>query len=492
MLNKIYVFIIFISLFAIKIASAQYDLEVAFPHLNFTRPVDLQNAGDGSDRIFVVEQTGLIYILKNDSSTVGMNVFLDIQDLVTYNGSEQGLLGLAFHPDFTENGYFYVNYTATNPNRTVVARFNLSPNDPTIADKSSELVIMEFDQPETNHNGGQLAFGPDGYLYIATGDGGGGGDMHGEIGNGQDLTVLLGKILRIDVDKTDGELNYAIPQDNPFFGNQFNYRQEIFAYGLRNPWRFSFDPETKMLWAGDVGQGSYEEVDIIESGNNYGWRIMEGLHCYNPSSGCDQTGLTLPIWEYSHDIGYSITGGYVYRGPGVPELNGRYIYADYGTRWIWSLTYDGKNPAINDTISRSPYAVSSFGVDEKNELYICTFNGDNSQIYRLVPTVTSTVAGMKNTPPVDFYLGENHPNPFNPGTTIPFRLNKQADVQISIFDVNGKLINTLLNEHKLSGRYTVYWNGYNAQGYPQTSGMYFYRMKVNGKIISSRRLVLLK
>ncbi|MEJ2544210.1 MAG: PQQ-dependent sugar dehydrogenase [Calditrichaceae bacterium] len=308
-MKNILIFLIFM----ISIAHAQFDLEVAFPHLNFTQPVDLQNAGDGSNRIFVVEQRGIIHVFENDSSVLATDIFIDLQDSVNDAGSEEGLLGLAFHPNYEENGYFYVNYTDASPRRTVIARYQVSENEPNKADPESELVLLQFNQPESNHNGGQLAFGPDGYLYIATGDGGGSGDQHGEFGNGQDRTTLLGNILRIDVDNADDGLNYAIPEGNPFVGNQNDYREEIFAYGLRNPWRFSFDKETGWLWAGDVGQGDYEEVDIIESGNNYGWRIMEGLHCYN-SEECDQTGLTLPIWEYPHGTGYSITGGYVYYG----------------------------------------------------------------------------------------------------------------------------------------------------------------------------------
>ena len=396
-----------------------------------------------------------------------------------------------FHPNFAENDYFYVNYTASNPNRTVIARFNLSANDPTVADKSSEFILLEFNQPESNHNGGQLAFGSDGYLYIAVGDGGGGGDQHGEIGNGQDRTTLLGNILRIDVDNMDDGLNYAIPDDNPFVGNQYYYREEIFAYGLRNPWRFSFDRETGWLWAGDVGQGDYEEVDIIESGNNYGWRIMEGLHCYNPEE-CDPTGLTLPIWEYPHGTGYSITGGYVYYGSNVPELKGKYIYADYVTSWIWALTYDGINEADNDTLVQSSYNISSFGVDESSELYICTFNGVSSQIYRFTPTITSTFHNNTDKNPSDFQLGDNYPNPFNPGTYIPFTLNYPGEVKITIFDINGQIVNELVNSHYQTGYHSVYWNGKNQNNQLQSSGIYFYRMTVNSDIKQTKRLVLLR
>ena len=483
--------LLFIFLYA-KISSAQFELEVAFPNLNFTRPVDLQNAGDQSDRIFVVEQRGLIHVFPNDSSVLETEIFIDLQDSLNDTGSEEGLLGLAFHPNYKENGYFYVNYTDLSPRRSVIARYQVSENDPDKADPNSEFILLEFNQPQSNHNGGQLAFGLDGYLYIATGDGGGGGDNHGEIGNGQDRTNLLGKILRIDVDNMDDELNYAIPEDNPFVGNQEDYREEIFAYGLRNPWRMSFDPITGWLWAGDVGQGDYEEIDIIENGKNYGWRIMEGLHCYNPSSGCDQTGFELPIWEYDHDIGYSITGGYVYRGSAVPGLTGKYIYGDYVTRWLWALSYDGVNPAENDTVTQSPSDISSFGIDESKELFICTFNGSSSKIFRFKPTVVSIFHETDNHIVTDFYLGDNYPNPFNPGTQIPFNLMEEAEIEISIFDIIGQLVQTLLRERKTAGSYITYWNGKNTKGYIQPSGMYFYQMKIDNELVSIKRLILLK
>jgi hypothetical protein len=293
------------------------------------------------------------------------------------------------------------------------------------------------------------------------------------------------------VDNMDDGLNYAIPDDNPFVGNQYYYREEIFAYGLRNPWRFSFDKETGWLWAGDVGQGDYEEVNIIESGNNYGWRIMEGLHCYNPEE-CDQTGLTLPIWEYPHGTGYSITGGYVYYGANVPELKGKYIYADYVTSWIWSLTYDGINAADNDTLAQSPYNISSFGIDESDELYICTFNGVSSQIYRFTPTVTSTVSKGDNNTLSEFQLGYNYPNPFNPGTHIPFTLHSPAEVKITIFDINGRIIKELNNGTYQTGNHSVYWNGKNQNNQLQSSGIYFCQMIVDFKFKQTKRLVLLK
>ncbi len=359
----------------------QFTLQNAFPNLTFTNPVDLQNAGDGTDRIFAVEQAGVISVFENNANVSVKKKFLDITDSVS-SGGEMGLLGLAFHPNYENNGYFYVNYTKSLPyRRTLIVRFKVSSTNPDSADRSSSKILMEIAQPYSNHNGGQLAFGPDGYLYIALGDGGSGGDPQN---NGQNKSSWLGKLLRIDVDHTQGSLNYAIPPDNPFANNTQGYKEEIYAYGLRNPWRFSFDFSIGRLWCADVGQGDWEEVDIITNGGNYGWRCYEGNHSYN-QTGCSGTNYLFPIWEYSHSEGYSITGGYVYRGPNLPELYGKYIYADYGTRKIWALTYDGINPAANQLLLTASGSITSFGVDMNNELYICSFD---SKIYRFTPTAS--------------------------------------------------------------------------------------------------------
>lgn len=353
------------------IEDATLSLVPAFPNLNFNRPVDLQHAGDESDRLFVVEQRGVITVFQNDIETRDKNVFLNIEQRVKDSGNEEGLLGLAFHPDFKSNGYFYVNYTASGPNRTIISRFEVSPTNPNQANPESELILLEIPQPYSNHNGGQIAFGPDGFLYIAVGDGGSGGDPHG---HGQNRQTLLGTILRIDVDQKQGYLNYAIPSDNPFAGNSQGFREEIYAYGLRNPWRFSFDPATNQLWTGDVGQNAYEEVDIIEKGGNYGWNIMEGTHCFRPSSGCPTEELKLPVWEYGRSEGTSITGGFVYRGAKFPQLLGRYIYGDFASGRIWGLDISDADNPKNTELARAS-SIASFGVDQSQELYICSFDG---------------------------------------------------------------------------------------------------------------------
>ena len=359
----------------------QYTLQEAFPNLTLSGPLDLQNAGDGTDRIFVVEQSGKIYVFENNTGVTVKKKFLDITDSVS-SGGEMGLLGLAFHPNYENNGYFYVNYTKSSPyRRTLIVRFQVSNANPDSADRSSSKILMEIAQPFSNHNGGQLAFGPDGYLYIALGDGGSGGDPQG---NAQNKSSLLGKLLRIDVDQTQGSINYAIPLNNPFKNNTQGFKEEIYAYGLRNPWRFSFDSPTGRLWCADVGQNAWEEIDLIVKGGNYGWRCYEGNHNYD-LSGCTDTNYIFPVWEYSHSDGVSITGGYVYRGPNLPDLYGKYIYGDFGTRKIWALTYDGINPPTNKLLLTSSVSIASFGVDINNELYVVGYNGI---IYRFTPTAS--------------------------------------------------------------------------------------------------------
>ncbi|AKA34024.1 PQQ-dependent sugar dehydrogenase [Flagellimonas lutaonensis] len=338
----------------------------AFPNLNFDRPLDFQTPNDGSGRVFVVEQGGVIKVFENDATVEETAIFLDISNKIGTNANEQGLLGLAFHPNFESNGYFYVNYTPTET-LSVTSRFQVSSANANGADPNSEQILLEIAQPYTNHNGGQLAFGPDGYLYIASGDGGSGGDPQN---NAQNRSNLLGAILRIDIDNVSTGLNYAIPADNPFIGEN-GVRGEIFAFGLRNPWRMSFDDQTGELWSGDVGQGEREEINIIVSGGNFGWKLFEGTFCF--SGDCDDTGLEPPIFEYNHDAGdKSITGGFVYRGNAVASLQGKYVYADFISGRIWALTLDGSD---NEILFNTGLNIASFGVDAQNELYFCAFDG---------------------------------------------------------------------------------------------------------------------
>lgn len=375
---KIIFLILFIPIFSCKseqnISSEIETLKFTqvFEGVDLEKPVDFQNCGD--DRIFVVEQKGKIQVINYQ--TQKSNLFLDISERVDDNGNEEGLLGLAFHPNFKTNGFVFVNYTAANPNRTVISRF--SSKSEIFANPMSEFVILEIEQPYSNHNGGQITFGKDGFLYIGVGDGGSAGDPKN---HGQNLETLLGTILRIDVDTTQKGKNYAIPADNPFVGNLKNYREEIFAYGLRNPWRFSFDSENGELWTGDVGQNTIEEVDIVGKGKNYGWRIQEGTECFNPSTNCNTLGLVQPIFEYNHEVGSSITGGFVYRGKKNYSLKGSYIFADFVSGIIWSLKFDDQNLPIVTEIFQTEKYISTFGVDKNQELYFCDW--ENGEIFKI-------------------------------------------------------------------------------------------------------------
>ena len=364
------------------------ELQRAFGEITFEDPVFLTHAGDGTGRLFVVEQRGLVHVLASAGPRTEARVFLDISGRVSSARREEGLLGLAFDPGFASNGHFYVYYSAAGPRRSVLSRFSVSP-DPGAADGATELVLLEVPQPFANHNGGMIAFGPDGYLYVGLGDGGSGGDPRG---NGQDVRTLLGSILRIDVGGATAGAPYRVPADNPFVGAP-DAREEIWAYGLRNPWRFSFDTATGELWAADVGQNDYEEVDLVLPGRNYGWNTMEGMHCFLTAD-CDRSGLEPPIVEYDHALGCSVTGGYVYRGADVPALAGVYAYADFCSGRIWGLRHEAGRVSGPVLLLQAPFPVSSFGTDSRGELYVMGFDGG---VYRFVgdppaPTPTPLAA----------------------------------------------------------------------------------------------------
>jgi len=336
------------------------------------QPVYITHAGDGSGRLFIVEQGGVIRIFKNGSLLT--TPFLNITSRVI-SGGEQGLLSVAFHPNYETNGRFFVNYTAPGggaAGQSIIAEYRVSAANPDVAD-NTERVLLAIPDPFSNHNGGLNKFGPDGFLYIGLGDGGSGGDPQN---NGQRLDTLFGKVLRINV---DGAQPYAIPSDNPFVGTT-GARGEIWAYGLRNPWRFSFDPCNNRLFLADVGQNAWEEVDLIQRGGNYGWRIMEGPVCFNPPSGCSTTGLQMPIGSYDHGQGCSVTGGYVYRGTASPILIGRYLFADYCSGRLWELRETGPNVWAMRQLAQTGLTISSFGEGEDRELYIVHHAGS---IYRV-------------------------------------------------------------------------------------------------------------
>ncbi len=349
------------------IVNTELTLTSVIDNYTFDQPIGIENAGDGSGRIFIVEKEGIIKVANLQLQDV--NTFLNISQVVNAS-NEMGLLGLAFHPDYVSNGYFYVNYN-TADNLTRISRFSVSNDNVNLANANSEVILLEFPQNDTNHNGGQLSFGTDGYLYISSGDGGGGNQE-----SAQDLSTLAGAILRIDVNNSSNGLNYSIPVDNPFV-NEPSARGEIFAYGLRNPWRMSFDEQTGKLWAGDVGAGDWEEIDIIESGANYGWPIYEASNCNGFFGSCDTMGLTLPVFEYPHDNGnHSITGGFVYRGSLNPSLVGKYVYADLSGK-IWCLDV---NSLENTLLFDTELYITTFGLDSNKELFLSDFF--SGQIYK--------------------------------------------------------------------------------------------------------------
>lgn len=413
-LNCKFIFIVCVSFLTL------YHYEVKAEHVakviriasGLTKPVYVTHSGDNSNRLFIVENSGKIRVFKDDKLL--STPFLDIEDRVRLKGRETGLLGMAFHPDYINNGRFFLNYTiieesddnssddddssdddgsADNDNndddfkniestvieglKTVIAEYRVSNVNPDVAE-IEEKIILTIDQPTNIHNGGQLQFGHDGYLYIGVGDGGPANDLSG---NGQNINTLLGAILRIDVNH---EEPFSVPLDNPFVGK--TGADEIYAYGFRNPWRFSFDRLDGRLFVGDVGQRSFEEVDLVEAGGNYGWSIMEANHCFSDiESECDQPGLIAPILEYSHSDGQAVVGGYVYRGIELPVLQGSYLFTDFGSGVIWTLDENKQGEWERTELLQTGLAVSSLGEDQNGELYVIDYEG---AVYKLVDPLT--------------------------------------------------------------------------------------------------------
>jgi glucose/arabinose dehydrogenase/sugar lactone lactonase YvrE len=373
--------------------------EIAFPDLQWAgwtgetpagkpnplRPLVLTHANDQSGRNFVATQHGVIHVFPNNQAAKKTKVFLDISERVRYDdkSNEEGFLGLAFHPDYKRTGEFFAFYTERTPGHSnVLSRFRVSKDNPDKADPASEEVLLRVQHKYWNHDGGTVIFGPDGYLYLALGDGGAANDPDR---NGPNLNTLLGKIIRIDVNRRDGDKPYGIPKDNPFVGRG-DARPEVYAYGLRNVWRMAFDRPTGRLWAADVGQNIYEEINLIEKGGNYGWSYREGLHPFSAKGVGPRPDLIEPIWEYDHEVGKSITGGAVYRGLQFPELAGMYLYADYVSGKIWGLRYDEKQKRVvaNRPIREPNVPIMSFGEDDRGELYFMTYSPSGRDIYRFV------------------------------------------------------------------------------------------------------------
>ena len=348
------------------------------------RPIVLIHAGDDSGRLFLADEWGVIHVFTpGDGAT---QVFLDIRDRVSYkdNQNEEGLLGLAFHPNYAENGQFFVYYTAKDkPNTSIVSRFHVSGDDANVASPESEEQILEVPQPFWNHNSGNILFGPDGMLYVSLGDGGAGGDP---LKNGQNLGTLFATVLRIDVDREEDGRAYGIPSDNPFVDRE-GARGEIWAYGFRNLWGLTFDRETGLLWGADVGQDIWEEINLVEKGGNYGWSLRESMHPFGEEGAESSDGFVEPIFEYHHDVGKSITGGFVYRGSKIPELQGCYVYADYVSKRVWALKYDheAKQVVFNQELAAPDEAVMAFGEDAEGELYLMAASGAGRGVYRFEP-----------------------------------------------------------------------------------------------------------
>ena len=465
---------------ATGLARAQYQLEPAFPGLDFTSPTDIQPANDGTNRMFVVEKRGLIWVFENDVQTTTAKPFLDIRTRVR-NYGEAGLLGLAFHPSYATNGQFFVFYVSAEPMRTIVARYTVTAN-PDLADPASEVILIDNPQVNPFHCGGQLAFGNDGYFYIAMGD-----NRVSE--NAQDLTTLPGSILRIDVNADSPPTPYppyAIPPDNPFANAGGGVRPEIYAYGFRNPWRFWIDAFTNDFWVCDVGEDKWEEIDLIARGRNYGWPLMEGPMCFPSGSPCDTTGkdLRLPLYAYTHSEGDAIVGGARYRSPRLPELNGIFVFADYFSHMVWGLYYDGAGAPERFDLAPHDHVMLTVGTSATGDVLIGASDGF---IYRLGRAAT----GVDDAPVGARLLG-NFPNPFNPSTTIRFSLARAAAVRLDIVTVTGENVRRFDLPHAGAGAHDVTWRGDTDGGIRVASGVYFCRLVVDGVAVGAARMVLVQ
>jgi glucose/arabinose dehydrogenase len=486
--------VLFISIVTLQTVPAQelqpsqekpfFRLRVAFPKLQFQDPVGFQYARDGSNRLYVIEKAGIIRVFQNSDSVDSSRVFLDIRSHVVSEGAEQGLLGLAFHPDYARNGYFYVYYNKIDPFRTMIVRYRVGNDN--LVDTNSALVILSVERRTNYHNAGQMLFGPDGYLYIGSGEG-------GQEYAAPVLTSLLGKILRIDVEPGSAGGTYSIPPDNPFAFDTNGNLPEIYSYGMRNPWRFSIDSVTGNLWAADVGPENWEEINIIEKGKNYGWPRMEGMHCYPPKdSGCDTTGLTYPLWEYNHQQGVAIVGGFVYRGSRIPELVGEYIYGDFGYGNIWGLRYDGMGPVTNRLLLEQAPTITSFGLDDSNELYLTSYDGkiytfdtplDTSDTSDVTPVecVPSTVTSAL------IQLIRNEPNPFIASTEIRYTLTRGAHVQLIVHDMLGRVVAIPVDGFQNAGQHRIPFDATNLP-----AGSYSYTLVAAGTELTRGRMTIVR
>ncbi len=465
-------------------AHAEITVVEAFPNLFFfTIPIDLRDPMDGSDRVFVAEKAGRIYSFANNPTVSGRLPFLDIRHKV-FDSFASGFQSFAFHPDYVNNGHIYVGYSAENPLRLVIERYTVSATDSNAIDTTTVQTLLEVQKDNIYHNGMTLLFGPnDGYLYISLGD-------DGSPGKPMDLTNLNGSILRIDVDNPSGGNNYGIPADNPFVGNVNGWHEEIYAYGLRNPWRVGPDVVTGEIYIGDVGNDVWEEIDLLEKEANYGYPYMEGPDCLYLSP-CDTTGLNLtpPIHAYDHSLGVTVIGGPVYRGSKHPGIVGWLLWLDYFSGRIW-----GADLSLPEFIPVRLYSngqfngVMSFGFDADNEIYLCNENG---RIYKLEGDYPWSPVGVTPQAPQGTIAG-NYPNPFNPTTTIQYSISVSAAVRLDIVNVAGQLVRSFREPLATAGSHDVTWDGNDQSGVAMPSGVYFSRLYVDGIPTSSLKMVLLK
>lgn len=445
-------FLLFLTASAPASAQVGLQFEEQYPHVEFDRPLDMDV--DANGRAYISTQAGKILTLPNDPSSEEKSLFLDLTDRVAYSekNQEAGYMNTVLHPDFSQNGLFYVFYLSTgttsegvDTTHTVLARYRRSPTDPTSVEVDSRQLVLEIPKPTLGHNGGGLAFGPDGYLYVSVGDGSRGGDAYEQA---QDRTTFLGTVLRIDVDGSTGNSNYAIPPSNPYVGNDQGFREEIFAYGFRNPWRMTIDPKTGDVWLGDVGEHGWEEINVVEKGENYGWPIKEGPNCFEAET-CSESELTDPIhaYRYGSSYGRCVTGGYVYRGSDIPSLQGKYVFGDWATERMWVLTYEeGEDTTVTEV--SIPNEISkhypSFAVDDEGELYFLSLF--HKIIYKFRPGRTAIPpTDPDTTKAVDASFEISGPNPAVTGTSVTFRVSEVGPVKIALYDLLGREVAALFD-----------------------------------------------
>jgi glucose/arabinose dehydrogenase len=451
----------------------------AFPEVDFDRIVDLQSPPDGSNRLFVVQQSGEVYSVDYDPGATSAKLFLDLADSVTFGG-EAGLLGLAFHPDYASNRRFFVSYVAAAPMRQLLVEYLTAVSNSDSVVLSSRRIILESPANTLYHNGGRIVFDTDGYLLYAMGE-------DTQPLEGQDRTNLLGTMIRIDVDNPSGGLEYGIPSDNPWVGNQLGYREEIYAYGFRNPWRFSVDPATGRIWCGDVGSSVYEEINIVHAGRNYGWPRVEWDQCVYPST-CDTVGLNvaMPLYAYPHGTGAAVVGGHVNNGTHLPSFQGWYLYTDWVSGEIHGILWDGEGAPVDSLLMAAVRPFTCTGLDPDGNVLFGTLNGD---VYELREDPASSAPVPAPAPAA---LIGNRPNPFNPSTIIEYDIHSPASVRVDIFDVRGRALLEVERTHTTPGRYALEWDGRDRRGRELPSGVYFARLVAGGHTVGRLRMVLLK